>query len=78
MKEDIYMNASIIDFGNGNIRCSFDQSIGDGELESRELTKDEALRLIWELVLAGGKREVRVNRYDRDIVTVSAAVILEH
>ena len=78
MKEDIYMNASITDFGNGHIRCSFDQSIGDGELESRDLTKDEALRLIWELVLAGGKREVVINRYDRDIVTVNAWIFLKH
>ena len=77
MKE-IYMNAEVVDFGNGYVRCTFNQSIDDGELEIQPISKEKALQMIWEIVLAGGKREVSVNWFDRDIVTVRAWIFLEH
>jgi len=76
MKNQIYMNVYVTSYGNGHKTCRFVQSIDDGELEGKDISELDALRIIWELVLAGGRREVSVNMYDRDIVTVGAHIFL--
>lgn len=70
------MNVSIVDFGNGKIEGRYYESIGDNEIETKELPLDKAKRLMWELVLAGGVRSVRVSRYDRNMVTSEAYIFL--
>lgn len=76
MKKTLYMTAAITNYGNGEKFCRFSESIGDGEIETRRVTEQEALRMMWELKLAGGTREVSVNQFDRDIVTVSVYIFL--
>ena len=76
MVKEIYMHVTITEYGTGRISCRFTQSIDDGPLEITEITLDKARKLMWELVLAGGKREININRYDRDIVTRSAYIFL--
>ena len=75
MKE-IYISIRITEYGNGTMTCVMNQSIDDGPIEITEISLEKARKLMWELVLAGGTREVSVNRYDRDIVTRSAYIFL--
>ena len=62
------MNVSIVEFGNNEVECIFAQQIDDGPLEWERIPLEKALRMQWELVLAGGVRNVSVNRLDRHIV----------
>ena len=73
---EIYMNVSITEYDNKCIDCKFSESINDEPLKITDITLDKARRLMWELVLAGGKRDVSVNRYNRDIVTRSAYIFM--
>lgn len=70
------MNVSIVDFGNGTVEGRYYECVGDNEIETKELPLDKAKRLMWELVLAGGVRSVRVSRYDRHMVTSEAYIFL--
>ena len=76
MGNEIYMNVSITEYGNGHIDCKFSESINDEELRTKDITLDKARRLMWELKLAGGRKEVVINRYDRDIVTRNVYIFL--
>ena len=76
MEKEIYISVRITEYGNGKSTCAITQSVDDGPLESEYITMEKACKLIWELVLAGGKREVSINRLDRDIVTRSAYIFL--
>lgn len=76
MKKELWMNVSIVDFGNGNIEGRYYECVGDNEIETKELPLDKAKRLMWELVLAGGVRSVRVSRYDRHMITSEAYIFL--
>ena len=73
---EIYINVMINDFGNGRVRCAMTQQVNDGKLDVQHIDKAKAQRLMWELVLAGGKREVYVNQFDRNIVTSQAWIFL--
>ena len=72
----IYISARITEYGNGDVTCTLTQSVDDGPLETQYISLDKARKLIWELVLAGGKREISINRLDRDIVTRTAYIFL--
>ena len=76
MKKEIYMHVTITEYGTGRIDCRFTQSIDGSPLEINEIPLEKARKLMWELVLAGGKREININRYDRDIVTRCAYIFL--
>ena len=76
MGNEIYMNVSITDFGNGEIRCLFTESINDEPIKLTHIDINKARKLMWELVLAGGKRSVSVNSLNRDIITSSAYIFL--
>ena len=76
MGNEIYMKVTITDFGNGNIRCVFSESINDEPIKLNYIDINKARKLMWELVLAGGKRSVSVNAFDRDIVTSGAYIFL--
>ena len=73
---EIYIAIRITEYGTGKTTCTISQSVGEEPLETHELELAHALKLMWELVLAGGKREVSINRLDRDIVTMSAYIFL--
>lgn len=73
---EIYINVQIVDYGNGNIRCTLSQAVDDEPLDTKIISLDKARKLMWELVLAGGVREVNINRFDRDIVTRGAYIFL--
>ena len=73
---EIYINVRITEYGNGHVTCVLSQSVNDEPLETQYMSLDKARKLIWELVLAGGEREVHINRRDRDIVTRSAYIFL--
>lgn len=75
MKE-IYINIRITEYGNGDMTCVMNQSIDGGPIEITKISLDKARKLMWELVLAGGTREININRYDRDIVTRNAYIFL--
>ena len=76
MKKELWIDISITDFGNGTIEGCYCECIGDGEIEMKTIPLDKAKRLIWELVLAGGVRHVRINQFDRHIVTAEAYIFL--
>lgn len=76
MDNEIYMSVSITNFGNGRIECIFSESINDEPIRLKHIDFNKARKLMWELVLAGGKRSVRVNPLDRDIVTSNAYIFL--
>ena len=76
MKKEIYINISITEFRHGYAHCEMLQSINDGPLEVTKLDRNHANKLIWELVLAGGKRGININRFNRNIVTISASILL--
>lgn len=76
MDNEIYMNVSITDFGNGNVRCVFSESINDEPIKLSYIDINKARKLMWELVLAGGRRSVDVNMYDRHITTSGAYIFL--
>lgn len=76
MKKELWMNVSIVDFGNGKIEGRYYESVSDNEIATKELPLNKAKRLMWELVLAGGVRSVRVSRYDRHMVTSEAYIFL--
>lgn len=78
MKNQIYMNVSITYFGNGRIECCYDESIDDAPITIRELDIDTARRMMWELVLAGGHRDININRYDRDIIHITTYLFLDN
>lgn len=76
MEKEIYISIDITDFGDGYVRCEMLQSVDDGPLEATKLDINKAHKLIWELVLAGGKRSYRTNYLDRTIVNQSAYIFL--
>ena len=76
MDNEIYMNVSITDFGNGKVRCVFTESINDEPLKLTYIDINKARKRMWELVLAGGRRSVDVNMYDRRITTSGAYIFL--
>lgn len=75
MKE-LYISVSVTDYGNGDIRCVLDQCVNGVWMETCKLDKYHALKLIWELVLAGGHRDYGTNWYDRSIHSVSAYLFM--
>ena len=76
MEKEIYISIRITEYGNGNSTCTITQSVDDGPLEMQYISMEKARKLMWELVLAGGTRDVSINRLDRDIVTRSAYIFL--
>lgn len=73
---EIYVAVRITEYGNGYSTCTLSQSVGDEPLDTQFIDINKARKLMWELVLAGGKREVRINRIDRDIITRCAYIFL--
>ena len=73
---EIYVCATIIDFGNGDKDCRLVQQVGDEPMEVTQLDELHTNKLMWELVKAGGCRDYSVNWLNRSIVTHSAYIFL--
>ena len=58
------------------MNCYLTQQVDDGELEMTKLDLDHARKLMWELVLAGGRKQVRINTLNRDIVSREVYIFL--
>ena len=76
MKDEIWMNISITYYGNGTIDCRYYECIGNAPVEMKKISLDDARRMMWELVLAGGKRSYRTNYLDRSIVSSEVYIFL--
>jgi len=76
MKTEIWINVSITDYGNGTIDCRYCESIGDGPIEGKDISINDARRMMWELVLAGGQRSYHTNIFDRSIVSSEVYIFL--
>lgn len=76
MAKEIYIAVDITEYGNGSMNCYLTQQVDDGELEMTKLELDHARKLMWELVLAGGKKQVRINTLNRDIVSREVYIFL--
>lgn len=76
MAKEIYISIAITEYGNGNIDCIMAQQVNDEEMTLEWLDLDHARKLMWELQLAGGKRNVRINCLDRHIVCREVYIFL--
>lgn len=72
----IYINISITEYSNGKMDCLYTEQVNDESMTIKPIDLDKARRLMWELVLAGGKRAVEINCYDRNIVRRDAYIFL--
>ena len=74
----VYMSVHITAYSYPHWKpyCKFFQQINGEPMTSRTITLDEACRLMWELKLAGGRKTVRVNTLDRDIVSREVYIFL--
>jgi len=69
MKE-LYIAIDITYYGKADrYDCYLSQSVDDEGLTMEKLPLNKALKLMWELKLAGGTKEVRINRLNPSIVT---------
>ena len=73
---EIYINVTVVDYTDGFSRCTLCQSVGNGPLEATVISRDHAMKLIWELVLAGGVRDCHTNWYNRRVTATSAYIFL--
>ena len=76
MNKEIYISVSITDFGNGRTECFLNQSVNDEPLDMQPISLDKARKLMWELVLAGGKKSMKVNRFNHHITMKDAYIFL--
>ena len=57
MKE-LWISVNIVDHTDGSHSCWMGQAVDDEPLEITDLTYDKARKLMWELKLAGGDKEM--------------------
>ena len=77
MKNQIYIYVYTTTYGKGYRKISrLVQDDGEGKLVSKDIEEQKALKLMWEVVLAGGTREVEINYRNPHIVTVGAYLLL--
>ena len=74
MKE-VYINVTINYCGTYK-SARLVQSIDDGPLYIKQIPLEKAKKLIWELKLAGGEREVYVSPKNRNTCIVSGYIFL--
>ena len=75
MAKEIYISVDITEYNFGT-DCFLTQQVDDGELEMTRVDLDRARKLMWELKLAGGTKQVRINAFDRHIVTREVYIFL--
>lgn len=67
----IYMSLSITDYNSPFLgtECRFWEAVDGGEMTCRKLPLQEARKLMWELVLAGGEKKLSINYLNPKINT---------
>ena len=76
MGNEIWMHVHILYYKGKVSDCFYSESVGETDPEITNISLDKARQLMWELVLAGADREVRINRKDRDIVSVDTFILM--
>lgn len=76
MNNQIYVYAYITTYSSNRKTCRLVQDYGDGKLVSEDIDELKAKKLIWEIVLAGGTREMDINYLNHRIVTIGAYIFL--
>lgn len=66
--KSIYMKVQITNCDRNSVECTLRQIIDGGDVETQELSLEQALRMMWELKLAGGTKRVWPNRYCPSII----------
>lgn len=76
----IYMSIVITRYSYKGLApdCTLFQKVDDEEMTYTKLDYDTARRMMWELVLAGGDREVSVNPYKSCISTTQVTFWTRH
>lgn len=68
----VFMSVDVTYYDHGlEPFCRFYEILDNGPCSSRKLSIDEAHKLAWELMLAGGEREYRTNYNCNHIHTVT-------
>lgn len=76
----IYLSLVITTFG-GNYcepRCTFWQKLDNDELVKTSLELKDALKLMWELKLAGGEKTMEINAFNPHIATRTVTFWARH
>jgi len=78
--KDIYMKLMIFVDNSpyGWWDCTLYQIVDGGKLEASKLDMDTALRMMWELKLAGAEKAVKVHPYNTHIVTREITFYTRH
>lgn len=65
----IYISVTSIEYNNGHTPAEYDmyEKVDDNQIVHHKLSWQEARRLQWELMKAGGEREYSANVYDPTI-----------
>lgn len=74
----IYMKVDITTYEDGTADCFFHEIIDHNPCQITSIPLQKAQRLMWELVKAGGKRELDVNRYNHHISMVTTTYWARH
>lgn len=76
----IYMSIVITRYSYKGLApdCTLFQKVDEEEMTYTKLDYDTARRMMWELVLAGGEREVSVNPYKPCISTTQVTFWTRH
>ena len=73
------MSVSITTYDKGIAPfCRYYESVDDGKMTHRDLTLDEALKLAWELKLAGGEKMVEPHPYSNTICYINVNYWMRH
>lgn len=78
MEREIWICIEIDYNKDGVYNCSLAQQVGDEEMTIDKLDLLKAKKMMWELVLAGGTHEVRVNRFDRHLIHTQAYIFMPY
>jgi len=60
--KDLCITVNIIRHSDGSTTCWLGQQVNDGKVEITNLELDKANKLMWELKLAGGEKDVVYTR----------------
>lgn len=72
--KSLYVNVSLTYYSNPelDVECFLYRSLPSGASEMKQIPLNEAYKLMWKIVKAGGKRTYRPNRYKPTVSMVTA------
>ena len=74
----IYLSLVITTFDSSFSRCTFWQKLDNDELVKTSLELKDALKLMWELKLAGGEKTMEINAFNPHIATRTVTFWARH